>query len=98
MRADGFPRWMRRMDSRASASAAAVTVQVLSTTIAALDSESESVWPEASRFSRIASASACVARQPKLRMKKVDMDECHNHFTRGARNANAQTWFVARDA
>src|SRR6185437_1651614 len=71
IRAPGFSRWMRRMDSHASASAAAVTVQVLSTTRAAPVSDSTGVWPDASRLSRIAPASACVARQPKFWMKKV---------------------------
>src|SRR5579859_5532273 len=66
MRHPGFSRWMRRIAARASASAAAVTVQVLSTTSSASVAELTASKPRWARLRSMAAPSACVARHPKF--------------------------------
>src|SRR5579859_8083052 len=67
MRHEGFSRCTRRMAARASWSAAAVTVQVFSTTTSAAFAS--------------AAPSACVARQPKLVTKYEPIDSYYNDPT-----------------
>src|SRR5690242_21851921 len=64
--ASGFSRWMRRMEARASWSAAAVTVQVFRTTKSASKAELAGLRPWAANWRSKAAPSAWVARQPKL--------------------------------
>src|SRR6266849_3307020 len=59
------------MASRAWASAEAVTVQVLTTTMSAADAVEAEVQPRSSNWRSRAAPSACVARQPNCSMKKL---------------------------
>src|SRR6266566_5908248 len=59
------------MASRAWASAEAVTVQVLTTTISAAAGVAAGVQPRSSNWRSRAAPSACVARQPNCWMKKL---------------------------
>src|ERR1700746_4091162 len=59
------------MASRAWASAEAVTVQVLMTTMSAAAGAGAEVQPRSSNWRSRAAPSACVARQPNCSMKKV---------------------------
>src|SRR6185437_730248 len=68
--ARGLARCILRTASRARASAAAVTVQVLSTITSAWRNSGSGASPLAARAARMAEASASVARQPKFSMKK----------------------------
>src|SRR5512140_342795 len=64
--ADGFSRWIRRIEARASWSAAAVTVQVFNTTTSASRAEPAGDKPWVASWRSKAAPSAWVARQPKL--------------------------------
>src|SRR5690349_10806028 len=57
---------MRRIAARASASAAAVTVQVLSTTQSASLADIAACRPRCARLRSMEAPSACVARHPKF--------------------------------
>src|SRR5437879_499614 len=61
------------MASRAWASAEAVTVQVLTTTMSAAAAVGAEMQPRSSNWRSRAAPSACVARQPNCSMKKVAM-------------------------
>src|SRR6267378_2995834 len=63
------------MASRACASAEAVTVQVLRTTMSAAAGVAAEVQPRSSNWRSMAAPSACVARQPNCSMKKVGIQE-----------------------
>src|SRR5438552_11314395 len=63
------------MASRACASAEAVTVQVLRTTMSAVVGVAAEVQPGSSNWRSMAAPSACVARQPNCSMKKVGIEE-----------------------
>src|SRR5271168_353579 len=71
--AAGFWAWSLRMASRAWASAEAVTVQVLRTTMVAFEGSDAGVQPRSRSWRSRAAPSAWVARQPNCWMKKVDM-------------------------
>src|SRR5580693_1554412 len=70
-RAAGFLAWILRMASRACASAAAVTVQVFTTTTSAVAGPGAAVQPRSRSWRSRAAPSACVARQPNCSMWKV---------------------------
>src|SRR5206468_2759073 len=63
------------MASRAWASAEAVTVQVLTTTMSAVAGVAAEVQPRSSNWRSMAAPSACVARQPNCSMKNVGIQE-----------------------
>src|SRR2546421_9835843 len=63
------------MASRAWASAEAVTVQVLTTTMSAVAAVEAKLQPRSSNWRSMAAPSACVARQPNCSMKKVGIQE-----------------------
>src|SRR5713226_8200178 len=63
-----------RMASRAWASAEAVTVHVLTTTMSAAAGVAADVKPRSSNCRSRAAPSACVARQPNCSMKKVGIE------------------------
>src|SRR6266849_186164 len=71
MRTAGLAAWSFRMASRACASAEAVTVQVLTTTMSAEAGVAAEVQPRSSNWRSRAAPSAWVARQPNCWMKKL---------------------------
>src|SRR5580700_6226612 len=87
MRAAGFSRCTRWMALRTSSSAAAVTVQVFSTTSRASDVSAAAVRPWASSADSSAAPSACEARHPKLWTWKLDTAPI---LTAGAPGSNSR--------
>src|SRR6266568_2810329 len=105
MRTAGLAARSFRMASRAWASAEAVTVQVLTTTISAAAGVAAGVQPRSSNWRSRAAPSACVARQPNCWMKKLGIENdrikprnAYTEFAECAENAEKRRFHAVLSA